>query len=193
MTLVHKKPFLEHQKKYLALIKKGRAFIYPTDTIYGIGCDATNTRAVKHIRILKQREHKPFSVIAPSKQWILKNCVVNARAKKWLGRLPGKYTFILHLKNKKAVSRSVHLGDYTIGVRIPKHWFASVVAAYGKPIVTTSVNSSGAPFMTSFHDIPSQMQKKVGFILYEGVKKAHPSTLVDFVSDQNGKIVKRKK
>lgn len=193
MVIVHKKPFLAHQKKYLSLIKKGRAFIYPTDTIYGLGCDATNTKAVKHVRILKQREHKPFSIIAPSKQWILKNCVVPARAKKWLSKLPGKYTFILHLKNKKAVSSAVHLGDYTIGVRLPKHWFAAVVSDYGKPVVTTSVNVSGQSFMTTVHDVPHHMLTKVGFILYDGVKKAHPSTLVDFVSDQNGKVVKRKK
>lgn len=193
MTLVHKKQFLEHQKNYLTLIEKGRAFIYPTDTIYGIGCDATNTKAVTHIRVLKQREHKPFSIIAPSKQWILENCIVPVQAKKWLSKLPGKYTFILHLKNKKAVSRAVHLGDYTIGVRIPKHWFASVVAAYGKPIVTTSVNISGQPFMTSLHDVSHSLQKHVGFILYEGVKKTHPSTLVDFVAHKDGKILKRKK
>ena|SRR3989338_2864627 len=193
MTVIHKKAFLAQQKKYLELIKKGRAFIYPTDTIYGIGCDATNTKAVSHIHLLKKREHKPFSVIAPSKSWILKNCVVNDHVKRWLRKLPGKYTLILRLRNKKAVSSAVHLGDYTVGVRIPKHWFASVVAVYGKPIVTTSVNISGDPYMRVLADIPSSVKKKVGFILYEGSKKSHPSTLVDFIAETNGKIVKRKK
>lgn len=193
MKMIHKKPFLVQQQKYLALIKKGRAFIYPTDTIYGIGCDATNTRAVQHVHALKQREHKPFSVIAPSKTWIVKHCVVDTHVKRWLGKLPGKYTLILRLKNKKAVSSAVHLGDYTIGVRIPKHWISAVVAQYGKPIVTTSVNISGKPYMRVLADIPASVKKKVGFIVYEGPKKSHPSTLVDFVSVQNGKVVKRKK
>lgn len=193
MTLLHKKSFLQQQKKYFALIKKGKAFIYPTDTIYGIGCDATNATAVQHVRSLKKREKKPFSVIAPSKQWILQHCVVDAPAQQWLRKLPGKYTLILHLRNKKAVAKNVHLGDYTIGVRIPRHWFASVVAAYGKPIVTTSVNITGKQFMTSVGDVPPAFRKKVAFILYEGAKKAHPSTIIDFVAEKNGRVVRRKR
>jgi L-threonylcarbamoyladenylate synthase len=179
MTIVHKPHFLKNKKQYLALMKKGRAFIYPTDTIYGIGCDATNSKAVQHVHKIKKREKKPFSVIAPSKQWIVKNCIVPDKTKKWLKKLPGKYTLILHLKNHKAVSRYVHLGDYTIGVRIPKHWFAKIVAEYGKPVVTTSVNFSGQPYMTSLKDVHKAIRKHVAFILYEGPKKTHPSTIID--------------
>ncbi|MBI5073456.1 threonylcarbamoyl-AMP synthase [Candidatus Woesearchaeota archaeon] len=191
MTLIHKHHFLKDKKKYLQMIKKGRAFIYPTDTIYGIGCDATNQKAVKHVHALKQREKKPFSVIAPSKQWIQKNCIITKSAKKWIKKLPGKYTFILHLKNKKAVAKAVHLGDYTIGVRIPKHWIAKVVAGYCRPIVTTSVNISGQPFMQKAADVPHKIKEHIAFILYEGPKKAHPSTIVDFVAHEDGKIKKR--
>lgn len=187
MTVVYKQNFLKNKKQYFALMKKGRAFIYPTDTIYGIGCDATITKAVKHVHKIKQREKKPFSVIAPSKQWILQNCVIDGNAKKWLKKLPGKYTLILQLKNKKAVSRLVHLGDCTIGVRIPKHWFAKVVAEYGKPIVTTSVNLSGMRYMTSLQDLHETIRKQVAFILYEGPKKTHPSTIIDI----NRKIKRR--
>lgn len=192
MTIVHKHHFLKNKKEYFRLIKNGRAFIYPTDTIYGIGCDATNSKAVKHIHVLKQREKKPFSVIAPSKEWITKNCMLTKAAKKWMKKLPGKYTFILHLKNKKAVAKAVHLGDYTVGVRIPKHWVAKVIADYGKPIVTTSVNISGQPVMQTLHDIPHKIKEHVGFIVYEGPKKAHPSTVVDFVVHEDGKVKKRK-
>lgn len=187
MTVVHKPYFLKKKKQYFTVIKKGRAFIYPTDTIYGIGCDATIPRAVKHVHAIKKRDKKPFSVIAPSKKWIEENCVMNKRAEKWLKKLPGKYTLILQLKNKKAVSRYVHLRDYTIGVRIPKHWFAKVVADYGKPIVTTSVNISGMRCMTSLHDVHETIRKQVAFILYEGPKKTHPSTIIDI----HGKIKKR--
>ena len=192
MTLVHKHHFLKNKKQYLAEIKKGRAFIYPTDTIYGIGCDATNQKAVQHVHMLKQRENKPFSVIAPSKQWILKNCVITKAAKKWMKKLPGKYTFILHLKNRKAMAKAVHLGDYTIGVRMPKHWFAKVVADYGKPIVTTSVNISGEPYMKTAQDVQERIKKHIAFLLYEGPKHAHPSTIVDFVAHESGKVRKRK-
>lgn len=192
MQVLTKKQFLSHQDKYFSLIKKGKLFIYPTDTIYGIGCDATNTSAVRAIHALKQREKKPFSVIVPSKDWILKHCLVSFSVKKWLGKLPGKYTFILRLKNKKAVSPAVHLGDYTLGVRIPKHWMRHMITAFGTPVVTTSVNITGKPFMTSVRDIPASFKKKIAFVIYEGTKKAHPSTLVDFNSG-TAKVKKRKK
>jgi len=192
MTVVHKHHFLKNKKQYFALIKKGRAFIYPTDTIYGIGCDATNSKAVQHVHALKQREKKPFSIIAPNKQWIMKNCIVDERAKKWLRKLPGKYTLILQLKNKNVVSRFVHLGDYTLGVRIPKHWFANVVKGYGKPVVTTSVNVTGQRFMTGLHDVHETIKKKVAFIVYEGIKKAHPSTIVDLSNNKNKEKIKKR-
>lgn len=192
MNIITKKTFLKNKQKYLRLITNGKLFIYPTDTIYGIGCDATNTKAVQAIHILKQREKKPFSVLIPSKDWILENCIVSSSAKRWLRKLPGKYTFILPLKNKKAVASSVHLGDYTLGVRIPKHWVRLVVATFGKPIVTTSVNITGQQFMTSLSGIPASFKKKIAFVIYEGPNKAHPSTIIDFVSGKE-KILKRKK
>ncbi len=179
MVVITKKQFLKHQEKYFSLIAKGHVFLYPTDTIYGLGCDATNQKAVKHVYSLKQRSGKPLSIIAPSKEWVLKNCVIGKTAKQWLQKLPGKYTLILRLKNKKAVAKQVHLGDYTLGVRIPRHWIAHVIQQYGKPIVTTSVNVSGMPFMTSLQEVPKSMKQEVAFIVYEGVKRAHPSTIVD--------------
>jgi len=188
MTVLTKQQFVKNKKKYLSLIKKGRACIYPTDTIYGIGCDATNSKAVKHVYSLKKRKKKPLSVIAPSKKWILENCCVDAKAKKWMQKLPGKYTLIVRLKNRRAVSPFVHCGDYTLGVRIPKHWFSAVVKEYGKPIVTTSVNISGKASMTSLKDLHKTIKKQVAFIVYEGVKRAHPSIIVDCCA---GKIKKR--
>ena len=95
-------------------IKSGNIFIYPTDTIYGLGCDATNETAVNQIHSLKERTSKPFSVWAPSIGWIRKNCVVDKRAEQWLTKLPGPYTFILKLKNKNAVAKSVVQGMSTI-------------------------------------------------------------------------------
>ncbi len=192
MVVINKKQFLKNQKKYFEFIAKGRAFIYPTDTIYGLGCDAMNQKAVQQVYALKQRSGKPLSVLAPSKEWILKNCVVSKTAKLWLNKLPGKYTLILRLRNKKAVAKRVHLGDYTIGVRIPKHWFANIVQQYEKPIVTTSVNISGMPFMTSLQEVPKGMKQKVAFILYEGVKRVHPSTIVELSSSERKGIKKRR-
>ena len=73
-------------------LNSGKLFIYPTDTIYGIGCDATNIQAVLNIGIAKKRENQAYSIIAPSKDWIRENCETNTAVETWLNKLPGPYT-----------------------------------------------------------------------------------------------------
>ena len=63
--------------KFKEKVLEGKVFVYPTDTIYGLGCDATNFKAVEKIRKLKEREENPFSVVAPSKEWIKKIVKLN--------------------------------------------------------------------------------------------------------------------
>ena len=162
-------------------ISRGAVFIYPTDTIYGIGCHALDEKAVAKIRQLKERPTNPFSIIVPSKEWIAENCLVKKEAKEWLNKLPGPYTLIMKLKNKKAIAKGVTQGEETIGVRIPAHWFSNVVRKLGFPIVTTSANRSGKPFMTSLDDLDSKIKEGVDFIIYEGEKKGQPSKIVNLV------------
>lgn len=171
-------------KEVIEEISKGAVFIYPTDTIYGIGCDATNDRAVKRVRKMKGRAAKPFSVIAPSIDWIKENCSLTNNAKAWLLKLPGPYTLIINLK-RKAVCAQTNSGLKNLGIRIPDHWISDIAAKLGKPIVTTSVNLEGKPPATKLE----QLEKfEVDFIIYEGEKEGKPSTLVDTVS---GNILKR--
>ena len=165
MKIYNKEKFNENKEKILTKIKEGNIFIYPTDTIYGIGCDARNFEAVKRIRELKNRDEKPFSVIAPSKEWIIDNC-----EEKNLDKLPGPYTLILKLKNKECVASNVS-GLDTLGVRIPDHWFKVDI-----PIVTTSVNKSDKNNMTSLEDLDKDI--KVDFIIYEGEKKGKSSKII---------------
>ena len=169
-------------------IGKGAVFIYPTDTIYGIGCNALDKKAVDKIRQLKERPTNPFSIIAPSKKWITENCIITKEAKEWLNKLPGPYTLILKLKNKNAIAKSVNQGEETIGIRIPNHWFSGVVQELGFPIVTTSANRSGRPFMTTLEDLDSTIKDGVDFIIDEGEKKGRPSKIVNLVE---GKIKER--
>ncbi len=169
-------------------INNGVIFIYPTDTIYGIGCNALDTKAVDKIRMLKKRQNNPFSIIAPSKEWITENCIVTKEGKEWINKLPGPYTLILKLKNKNAIAKSVNQGEETAGVRIPNHWFNEVVRKLGFPIVTTSANLSAKPFMTSLEDLDSTIKRGVDFIIYEGEKKGRPSKIINLVK---GKIKER--
>ena len=171
-------------------IINGAVFIYPTDTIYGIGCDAANSAAVNRIRKIKKRDAKPFSVAVPSKEWIVGNCVVSVDAKKWLGRLPGAYTLLLKLKSKKAVAGNVHPKTDILGVRIPANWFSAVVRELGVPIVSTSANITAQSHMTSLSDANPEIISRVDFIIYEGRKAASPSAIVN-LAGRGVEVVKR--
>ncbi len=156
-----------------------KIFIYPTDTIYGIGCDATNDKLVRKIRELKKRDEKPFSVIAPSKKWIYDNCVLPGEAKVWVKKLPGPYTLVLEMK-KKCVSDSVAKGK--VGVRIPANEFTKKVRAFGKPFVTTSVNISGEPSLKNPDKLKYSIAKGVDYLVDAGIIRGKASTVVDLSS-----------
>ena len=159
-------------------ITRGAVFIYPTDTIYGIGCNAQLSTAVRKVRILKSRTTSPFSVIAPSLQWIHENCIVTKEGQEWLDKIPGPYTLIFKLKNS-CVAKEVNPGLKTLGIRIPNHWIKNIVAEADVPVVTTSVNRSSEDYMTSLDDLDSSIKSGIDFILYEGKKEGKPSKIID--------------
>ncbi len=176
--------FILRKDLYLRKIRQGAVFIHPTDTIYGIGCDATNSAAVLRIRGIKKRPEMPFSVIAPSKQWIKDNCIINKAAEEWLEKLPGPYTLLLQLKNKSAVVPEVMPNTDILGIRIPNHWFAAIAAELGIPIVSTSANITAEKYMTSLRDLNDEIAGKANFIIFEGDKPGRPSTLVKLFTEK---------
>ncbi len=154
-------------------ILAGKVFVYPTDTIYGIGCDATNVESVGKIREIKKREMKPFSVIAPSFEWIENNFIVDFDIKKFL---PGPYTLLL---KKKDINFLKHISENDrVGVRIPKNDFCFSVQEIGVPFVTTSVNLSGEPFARSILDIKKEILDLVNEVVNVGELNGNPSTLI---------------
>ncbi|MFH1590117.1 MAG: L-threonylcarbamoyladenylate synthase [archaeon] len=177
MEILTKSEFISKKQSMVRKLRES-VFIYPTDTIYGIGCNAEDEELVMTIRNLKKRFEMPFSVIAPSKEWIHENCFVDEKAEEWIDKLPGPYTLIMKLKNKDVISPEVNLGKDTIGIRIPDNWFSEIVASMGVPIVTTSANVSGNDFMTAIEDLSPSIKKGVDFFVDVGEIRGRPSTLV---------------
>ncbi len=188
MEILNKKELELRKEEILDRIKEGAIFIHPTDTIYGISCNALNDKAVEKIRKIKEQSDRPFSVWVPSLKWIKENCLVDKKVEEWLKKLPGPYTLILRLNNKNAVSKAVILGKDTLGVRLPEHWFGIIVQELGFPIVTTSVNKAGQEFMTCLEDMDEKIKFKIDFLIYEGKKEARPSKIIDLVQ---GKVKER--
>ena len=170
-------------------ITKGSVFIHPTDTIYGIGCNAQNSSSVKKIRQLKGRAANPFSVIAPSLEWVNENCIVTKEAEEWLSKLPGPYTMILRLKNSNCIAKEVNPGLKTLGIRIPNHWISRLAAEAEVPIITTSVNRANEDYMTSLEDLDPAIRLGIDFVIYEGKKDGKPSKIVDLTEEV--KVIER--
>ena len=182
MKILTKEEIDVNKEVILEVIENGVVFIHPTDTIYGIGCNAADQEAVDKVREIKGRPNSPFSIIAPSKDWIKKNCILNKEAEKWLDKLPGPYTLILKSKNKLA--KNIAPGLETIGVRIPDHWFSKVVEELNIPIVTTSANKVGEDFMTSLENLDDGLKAYMEFIIYEGEKHGSPSKIIDLTGEE---------
>ena len=164
-------------------IKHGAVFIYPTDTIYGLGCDATNLESVGLIKKMKYRDRdKPMSVIAPSVEWIKEHLVVEeAIIEKYF---PGPYTLILKKKNPDFM-KHISSND-SLGVRIPDCEFTELVEKARVPFITTSVNFAGEPFAVKISDINHDILDAVDIVIGVGKLDGRPSTLII-----DGKEIKR--
>ena len=171
-------------KQIIQNIKQGKIFIYPTDTIYGIGCEATNIKSANKIKQIKKRDKdKPLSIIVPSITWIKQNCIIpkELTISKYL---PGPYTLILKKKNPNYLN---HISSTdSLGIRIPKNPFTKIIQKSKLPFITTSVNISTQPPLTNPKNLNLQIKNKVDIIIDKGTLSGKPSTLII-----NGKEIKR--
>ena len=99
------------------------------------------------------------------------------------------WTIILKSKDG-AVHDDVNLRTKTLGIRLPNHWITEAVKTINLPIITTSVNTTGGRFMQELGDIDENVKQHIDFVIYEGKRKARPSTVVD-ISDGYA-VVRRK-
>jgi L-threonylcarbamoyladenylate synthase len=163
-----------------AFLKSGELAIFPTDTVYGIACDATSEEAVAKIRRLKGLDSdKPLSVMMATHGMIDYYCYTGLWEDIILSNyLPGPYTFILKKRIPVPASPSEK-----IGVRIPDHLFCRrLCELFGKPIITTSANLTGEPSPTTFQEINRRILNSVSVAINGGATKyGAPSVVVDLV------------
>ncbi|MBQ1266717.1 MAG: threonylcarbamoyl-AMP synthase [Proteobacteria bacterium] len=166
------------------IIKTGGLVVYPTDTIYGLGCDITQKKSVERVYQMKGKERKtPLSFICPDLKNIAKYAIVSNMAYRLMKRiLPGPYTIILPATRE--VPRLMQSKTATVGIRIPDHPVTQMLMSLlDNPIVTTSVPS---PEQTQFDD-PEMIAKRLPFldaIIDCGLIAPEPSTVIDLTTDQ---------
>lgn len=171
----------------VAILNKGGLILYPTDTVWGIGCDATNEIAVQRIFKLKQRsETKSMILLIESPQMILPYVSsLTPLAKQLLMENNTPQTVIL--PNAHGLAPSVLPPEKTVAVRCPKHDFClHLLKAFGKPLVSTSANISGQPAACTYSDIHPLIIQGVDFVVpavYEKGATKKPSRIVAINKD----------
>ncbi len=170
--------FLDDQPLYLQEARAGKIFIYPTDTVYGIGW-LYKPPLVEKIFAIKEREpDKMFSIIAPSFEWIENNYGNTTTIdidilKKYLDIYHG-VTYIFTYERP--------------WVRILKHPFQSFVEVLGEPFITTSCNVADEPPLNDLQNLSPELKSKVDYIIDGGILPWKPSVLIDLVEN---KIIER--
>ncbi|MEX6625843.1 L-threonylcarbamoyladenylate synthase [Tenacibaculum salmonis] len=154
--------FVEIKEK----LEKGKTILYPTDTVWGLGCDATNQNAVNKIYIIKNRaESKSLIILVDSiemlKEYVdsISDIVLN------ILKTVEKPTTIIY-PNPKNLAKNTIASDNTIAIRIPKDDFClELIKEFGKPIVSTSANISGVPTPKTFSEISKAILQSVDYVV----------------------------
>ncbi len=166
------------------ILKEGGVVAYATDTVYGIGCDITNKKAIEKIYQLKQRDKKkPFSFMCSDLKNISHYAKVSNYAYKTMKRLlPGPYTFVL--EGSREVPKMMLTRRKTAGIRVPDHPLClALVHALGNPILTTSATM---PDGTVFEDaslIHDHFGRRLDVVIDSGPVAGTPSSVVALIDD----------
>ena len=146
-------------------LKEGEIILYPTDTVWGIGCDASDFNAVSRIYKIKNRaESKSLIVLVSSLNMLKKYVQVPKKAIEILQNTEKPTTIIY--KNPRGFAKNTIAEDNTIAIRIVKDDFCrKLIKKFGKPIVSTSANVSGEPTPKSFSEIHKPILEGVDYIV----------------------------
>ena len=174
--------------KIVSLLRKGGIIIYPTDTVYAIGCDINNVKAVQRIAALKgiKPEKASFSMICRDLSNIATYAKVSDEVFKIMKRcLPGPFTFILNATTK--LPNVLLNRRKTIGIRIPANYIAmAIVEELGNPLLTTSVHDDDeiVEYTTDPELIHEKYCRSVDLVIDGGYGHNVASTVVDCTGDE---------
>ena len=156
----------EDIQKAVKVLKAGGTILYPTDTIWGIGCDATNNRAIQKIYKIKERSKKASFIILLEKKSKITDYVEKVPDILWdlLKNIDTPITVIY--PKAKNLTKNVIAPDGSIGIRVVKDEFCRrMISKLNKPVVSTSANFSGETSPLVFKDISEEIKNKVDYIV----------------------------
>jgi len=184
ITINTKNPQMRFIRKVVDVLKEGGVIGYPTDTIYGVGCDLFNPEAIRKIHRLKKTDgKKPLSFICSDLKDISRYAYVTNYAYRVMKRLlPGAYTFIL--KATKLVPKIAMTRQRTVGIRIPDNRIClALVKELGNPIISTSVYKPDEGLYNDPSEIEERFGKQLNLVIDGGVIVAGHSSIIDLTDD----------
>jgi len=172
----------EEIKKALEILRNGGVILYPTDTVWGLGCDATNEKAVKRIFEIKKRaDAKAMLVLVDSA----------AKIEAYISEVPDMAWDLIEFAEKpltiiypdaKNLASNLIADDKSVGIRVTSEVFSkSLCAQFRKPIVSTSANESGEPTPANFSEIPDKIKSAVDYVVnfrQDELTKPKPSSII---------------
>ncbi|WP_298392569.1 L-threonylcarbamoyladenylate synthase [Flavobacterium sp.] len=176
------------------VIKNGGIILYPTDTVWGIGCDASNAEAVAKIYALKQRDDSKSMIVLMNGEKMMYNVFKEIPDVAWeIWDLSEKPTTLI-LDNPRNVAENVIAEDKTLGVRLVKEPFCfKLMERMKRPLVSTSANISGMFSPKTFKEISPEIINGVDYVVNLQQDKVckNPSTIIKLSLDNQVKIIRK--
>lgn len=142
-------------------LRQGKTLLYPTDTIWGIGCDARNRDAVERLYSIKERDHSKSMIVLVATHPIILNTLNTPTNRPTTYILPKKLWQPLL---GDTIADNIPAADGSLGIRVPHHAFCQeVIRRLGAPLVSTSANLSGHPSPKCYNEIEEELRRRVDF------------------------------
>ena len=186
--------FDKEVQQALETVKKGGLILYPTDTVWGIGCDATNYKAVEKVFELKKRHENKALICLVANFKMLEQYVEDVPEMAYdILKYAKKPTTIIYDKPIR-ISENLVGEDDTLGIRIARHKFCSeLLKKMRRPLVSTSANISGEPTPQSFDQISPEILKGVDYVvnLQRSKKSPKPSAIIKLSNNGQVKVIRK--
>ena len=176
------------------VIKEGGIILYPTDTVWGIGCDATNPEAVAKIYALKRRAETQSMIVLMNGDRMLHNVFKEIPEVAWQIMDCAEKPTTLILDNPRNVAPNLIATDKSLGIRVVTEPFCfKLLERMKKPLVSTSANISGQPTPKSFKEISPEIIKGVDYVvnLHRDKISGSPSAIIKLTNDLQVKVIRK--
>lgn len=181
-------------KEAVRVMKEGGIILYPTDTVWGIGCDASNAEAVKKIYALKQREDSKSMLVLVCSEGMLQRTVKEVPEIAWQLIDAAVNPMTIIYDDAIGVAPNLIAEDGSLGVRITNEIFSSKLCERMRgPIVSTSANISGKPAPHNFHEISNEIIEGVDYVCkfrQTERKTASPSNIIKITKGNIVKVIR---